>query len=98
MDVYSEPSTNVGVALFGAGDGYFYVSFDSNNYMYVQSFYDDCTNPPTHTTKAIHLDRWYICFINYLGYNYNQLSWVYGHDDPQNPTCQKVSVERVFVK
>ena len=97
MVISPEPSTNVGVALFGIGDDYFYISFDSDNFMYYPSYYDDCTNPPTILKEPQHLERWYICVINYLGYEYDQLSWVYGHDNPQNPTCQKVSVERVFV-
>lgn len=97
MDIYPDASTNVGVALFGLGDEFFYVSFDSNHYMVYKSYYDDCTNPPTDNNNPTNLDRWYICLITELGYTYYQLSWVYGSEDPQNPTCQKVSVERVFV-
>ena len=97
MQLSLPPSTNVGIALFYPGPtDSSYVSFDKQNHMYIQSYYDDTVNPPASTGEVVKLDRWYICLYNYTGYLYNVLSWVYGIGEPQNPTCQKVCVERVF--
>ena len=38
-----------------------------------------------------------IVYAQYTGYHYTALTWVMGVHSPQNPTCQKVNVKRVFV-
>lgn len=38
----------------------------------------------------------YIC-TTYAGYLYQTLAWTLGNAPPENPTCQKVDVQRLFV-
>ena len=96
MNIYIDPSTNMGLPQFTPTDTYQYVGFDSDNKMYIRSYLDDTTNPPTGNTRKRYY-RWYMCQSYYTGYQYNQLNWLYGKGPPQNPSCKKVSVERVFV-
>lgn len=65
--------------------------------MYVKSYLDDTVSPPKYLDKPAHLENWYVCLYNYSGYLYEVLAWVYGVAPPQNPSCQKVCVERVFL-
>jgi hypothetical protein len=97
MSFSMEPSTNVALPLFMPGDSPAqYVAFDKKSgALRVFSYIDD-TKKPVKNTGARALNRWYICSTNYLGYNYKTLSWVYGKDKPQNPSCKKVDVKRKF--
>ena len=97
MDLYVDPSTNVAIALFEPTEVFTYVSFDGDNLMFIKSFYNDLVVPPV-DGNVQHLYHWYICEYNYEGYIYNVLCWVYGIAPPQNPSCQKVGVQRVFNK
>jgi hypothetical protein len=69
------------------------VGFDENGLMNIQNYLDDRVVPPTQSTKAYY--RWYIC-TTYYGYTYQTLAWVLGQYPPENPSCQKVEVKRVF--
>jgi hypothetical protein len=97
MSFSIEASTNVAIPLFMPGDSPAqYVAFDKKSgALRVFSYIDD-TKKPVKNTGARALNRWYICSTNYLGYNYKTLSWVYGKDKPQNPSCKKVDVKRKF--
>lgn len=97
MQLSVDPSTNVAIALFEPSYSGIYVSFDSKNLMYIKSYYDDTVSPPI-VGKLRNLYHWYACEYDYSGYLYNVLCWVYGVAPPQNPSCQKVGVERVFKK
>ncbi|KAI2610836.1 uncharacterized protein GGS25DRAFT_529814 [Hypoxylon fragiforme] len=41
--------------------------------------------------------RWAICKTYWQGYGYEALQWVLGDQEPQNPSCQRVTVKRVWV-
>lgn len=44
------------------------------------------------------VNRWFVCdSVTWGGYRYRTLSWMMGGGMPQNPTCQRVNVTRVFV-
>lgn len=86
--------SNVAVPLFFPGsDNAEQVAFDKNNHLNIQGYIDDTVYPPATGTKAYY--RWYICNTQ-AGYAYTTLAWVYGNKAPENPTCRKVDVKRVF--
>lgn len=95
MTFYIDPSTNVALPLFYPGYGSTWVSFDSKDLLYVGSNLDDTKNPPTDDVSKSYY-RWYVCNYNYQGYTYQTLNWVQGSGKPQNPSCTKVDVKRVF--
>ncbi|KAK3716840.1 hypothetical protein LTR37_006190 [Vermiconidia calcicola] len=94
MSLYVEPSTNVAIPLFWPGTDVQNVAFDNDNKMYISSYVDDTTSPPTTSTEK-KLYRWYTC-RTYYGYDYTTLAWAQGKAAPQNPSCEKVDVVRVF--
>lgn len=72
------------------------MAFDVDNFLNIQGYVDDTVSPPkTDETTAYY--RWYSCQTYYTGYQYTTLAWVVGEAAPQNPTCVKVDVKRVFV-
>lgn len=91
-----DPTSNVAVALFGASEQTQYVSFDKQNRMYVTGYVDDTVTPPKTAQTPTKFYRWYACVTNISGYTYTTLSWVLGNQKPENPSCKKVDVVRVF--
>ena len=67
MQLYTDPGTNVAIALFEPGYDITYVSFDSDNKMYIKSYYNDLTSPPS-DGQARNLYHWYICKYNFSAY------------------------------
>ena len=61
----------------------------------MQGYVDD-TMDPIALDKLEIVYRWVLC-ETYVGYDYTTLAWVMGNGEPQNPTCQRVEVVRVFV-
>ncbi|KAL9115817.1 MAG: hypothetical protein Q9227_000185 [Pyrenula ochraceoflavens] len=97
LSLYIDPASNVALPLFepGVESTTYAVAFDEKGLLNIQSYVDDTTSPPTLQTKAYY--RWYACQTYFLGYQYLNLAFVLGEAEPQNPTCQKVDVTRVFV-
>ncbi|KAF2179267.1 hypothetical protein K469DRAFT_716525, partial [Zopfia rhizophila CBS 207.26] len=97
MGLYVNPTTNVALPLFYPGDTYATtVAFDEKGLLNIQGYIDDTTVPATvGGFKAYY--RWYSCTTYYTGYTYVTLSWGLGEGKPQNPSCVKVDVKRVFV-
>lgn len=97
LGLYINPTTNVALPLFyPGGELATTMSFDSNNLLNIQGYIDDTQNPPT-SGDTVAYYRWYSCTTYYTGYTYVTLAWVLGEGNPQNPTCVKVDVKRVFV-
>jgi hypothetical protein len=94
------PTSNVAVPLFSPGYESQEVAFDQSGHLNIQGYIDDTTDPATiggstgTATKPYY--NWYVC-TTYAGYTYQTLAWVVGRNKPQNPTCVKVDVKRVFV-
>ena len=63
--------------------------------MYIPTYLDDTQKPPT-SVNGKKLYRWHTCMTYYTGYTYQTLAWQLGEAAPQNPTCEKVTVKRVF--
>ncbi|OCL02003.1 hypothetical protein AOQ84DRAFT_197696 [Glonium stellatum] len=94
MGLAFNPVSNVAVPLFTPGnEDSTLVSFDKNDLMNIGGYLDDRVVPPTQMTQQYY--RWYIC-TTYYGYTYETLAWVLGQYPPENPSCQKVHVKRVF--
>jgi hypothetical protein len=96
MSLTYNPASNVAVPEFTPGVyGGTLVAFDEDAKMNIQSYVDDRVDPPVGgPVKAYY--RWYVC-KTYVGYSYATLAWVLGDHSPQNPSCVKVEVVRVFV-
>jgi len=89
-----DPTTNVAVPLFWPGEeNEVSIGFDKDE-MFIPQYIDDTVSPPVYDPKPLY--RWYVCTTN-AGYVYQTLAWVVGEGKPQNPSCQKVEVKRVFV-
>ncbi|KAG9242520.1 hypothetical protein BJ878DRAFT_515039 [Calycina marina] len=75
-----------------------YVAFDNQQRMNIQSYLDDSLEPGSEylaSPRAYY--RWVICHTSYSGYMYTALAWVLGPGRPQNPTCECVTVKRVWI-
>jgi hypothetical protein len=70
------------------------VAFDKENKLNVPSYIDDCVVPPKEVLGSEY--RWYVCTTLVTSYTYSTLAWVLGSHSPQNPSCVKVDVVRVF--
>lgn len=74
------------------------IAFDKKGLMNIPAYMDDRLEPNYELldTPQI-LYRWYICLTYWSVYHYYTLNWVAGAHSPQNPTCQKVDIKRVFI-
>jgi hypothetical protein len=90
-------TSNVAFATIGPGDiTYGTFSFDSCGYLYIQKSFDDTVIPPVNIDPVKKLENWYICSMSWA-YRYETLAWKIGvTGEPQNPSCSKVRVKRVF--
>ncbi|KAH6720676.1 hypothetical protein BKA61DRAFT_238333 [Leptodontidium sp. MPI-SDFR-AT-0119] len=95
LQLNPSPTSNVAVPLFFPGDGGFSsYGFDKEDKLFVAGYLDNSVSPPVYKTQAFY--HWYACITN-AGYIYQTLAWVVGPGAPENPSCQKVEVKRVFI-
>jgi hypothetical protein len=89
------PLSNVAIPILMPGYGNGQFGFNESDYLSIGGYIDDTkgNSPPTSGNAAYY--RWYIC-DTYYGYSYTTLAWLLGTGTPQNPTCMKVDVKRVF--
>lgn len=89
-------TSNVAVPLLQPSDEGQVVAFDADNKLVILRSSDDTKPLPNYSSTP--LSNWYACTTD-SGYLYQTLAWVVGTETavPQNPTCQKVEVVRVFV-
>jgi hypothetical protein len=99
MILQNSPTTNIAVPLFqpGRSKGATLVNFkDECGSMYILNSVDDTVYP--RRLRSTKMFNWYVCTA-IVGYEYQTLAWLVGDPrfaTPQNPTCQKVDVKRVF--
>ncbi|KAH8807180.1 hypothetical protein F5884DRAFT_788716 [Xylogone sp. PMI_703] len=87
------PASNIAVPLFEPGvDSATYVAFDGSDRLNIPAAIDNGTGQTTSGPFYM----WQIC-QTFVGYKYTTLAWQAGLGTPTNPTCQGVSVKRVFV-
>lgn len=96
MQLSYNPASNVAVPLFMPAEYGQEVAFDPDNKMAIVGYLDDRLAPSPSPYDPKRLYRWYVC-TTYAGYVYQTLAWALGEAEPQNPTCEKVDVVRVFV-
>ncbi|KAI9730319.1 MAG: hypothetical protein M1818_008222 [Claussenomyces sp. TS43310] len=94
LELSINPVSNVAVPLFTPSETGTTVAFDAHERLNIQGYVDDRTDPASYHTQAFY--RWYVCTTT-TSYTYQTLSWVLGTGKPENPTCVKVEVVRVFV-
>jgi hypothetical protein len=96
LGLYNDPTSNVALPLFEPGYSATVMAFDDKNLLNIQGYVDDTVSPPKAGDWVAYY-RWYACTTYYSGYTYQTLAWALGAGKPQNPTCVKVDVKRVFV-
>ena len=88
--------SNVAPAIFGL-DAASVVGYNEDQKMGFINYYNDATNPPSYINGGELLtDRWRMCQYNFEGYVYNTLSWEYGSSAATQPSCQAVTVTRIY--
>ena len=91
------PGSNIAVPMFfpNSQNGQI-IGFNDDDNMYIPSTGNDMVVPPNIMARE-NLTRWYVCETN-VEYQYTTLAWLLGSDSvPENPSCVKVNVKRVFV-
>lgn len=89
-----DPTSTLALPLLKPGsDNPTTFAFDCANELAVQAF----VRADNGTGAYEQLYRWYACETYYGSYQYVNLAWVLGSDEPENPTCVAVNVTRVFV-
>ena len=64
--------------------------------LYIPRTQDDTVSPPAYLDQQENATNWYVCLTRYA-YLYETLVWKIGvKGEPQNPSCKKVQVTRVF--
>lgn len=97
MNMAPSLSSNIVNPTFYPGDSpYALIAFEDNGCTYISTAMDDTVSPPAYYNPNRKLNNWYICLTRW-SYLYQTLSWKVGvTGQPQNPSCQKVDVIRVF--
>jgi hypothetical protein len=88
--------SNVANAMFTSSDYAWDVFFDEKDLMYLEGMADDRKVPIEEYTVQKYY-RWYVCNTVYNSYRYQTLAWGQGEPAPQNPTCQKIDVKRLYI-
>jgi hypothetical protein len=92
-----DPSTNIAVPILQTGSSNPQpLAFNDRDELIFQSYIDWTADPPKEV-EPYGLKRWYACTTLFLGYEYNNLAWGLGAGKPDDPTCVKVDVKRVWV-
>lgn len=87
-------TSNLAVPILSPGsDQPTLVAFDSCDDLAIQAYVPG-KNDTQGVTKAF--NRWYACNTTYTSYTYNNLAWGLGKGAPDNESCVKVNVMRVF--
>lgn len=94
MKLSYDAATNIAVPLFYPDMNGQSIGFDINNFMFIQGM--DDTIQPRNISVFKPYKRWYVC-QTYVGYLLNTLAWGLGAAAPQNPTCSKVEVKRIYL-
>ncbi|OTB16270.1 hypothetical protein K445DRAFT_59525 [Daldinia sp. EC12] len=101
MSFMYNPASNLAFPLiWPTDDSAQPVSFTDDELLAVGASIDDTVSPPEPFENYVTYltDRWAVCTTYWQGYGYVALQYVLGKEEPQNPSCQRVEVKRVFVK
>ncbi|KAJ4357057.1 hypothetical protein N0V95_002795 [Ascochyta clinopodiicola] len=97
MSMNPLPGSNVvNPTFYPSVSDYTVIAFEQDGCTYISSVLDDTVSPPSYYNPSRKVKNWYICLTRW-SYLYQTLSWKVGvTGQPQNPSCQKVDVIRVF--
>ncbi len=97
MSLPFNSASNLANPTFYPGvDKYDLIAFEEDGCAYIKTALDDTVSPPAYFNPSRKVKNWYICLTKW-SYLYYTLSWKVGlTGQPQNPSCQKVDVIRVF--
>ncbi|KAI1659309.1 hypothetical protein F4813DRAFT_354531 [Daldinia decipiens] len=101
MSLMYNPASNLAFPLiWPSSDTAQPVSFTEDELLAVAANIDDAVSPPQPFENYVTYltDRWAVCTTYWQGYGYVALQYVLGKEEPQNPSCQRVTVKRVFVE
>ncbi|KAF2704595.1 hypothetical protein K504DRAFT_461356 [Pleomassaria siparia CBS 279.74] len=97
LDLYINPTSDVALPLLWPGDTMATtMNFDNQNLLNIQGYVDDTVSPPVARDNQAYY-RWYSCSTYWQGYQYVTLAWKLGKGNPQNPSCVKIDVKRVWI-
>ncbi|KAI1139978.1 hypothetical protein F5Y05DRAFT_337674 [Hypoxylon sp. FL0543] len=100
MTFMYNPASNLAFPLIWPSDADAQpISFTAEGLLGVGANINDAVSPPEPFENYITYltDRWAICTTYWQGYQYVALQYVLGVEKPQNPSCQSVTVQRVWV-
>jgi hypothetical protein len=95
MQLSYNPFSNVAVPLFMPSESGTEVAFKSDDLMGIPGYLDDTVSPPSANSPTTYY-RWYVC-ETYAGYLYTTAAWVMGTGEPENPSCVKADLKRVYL-
>jgi hypothetical protein len=95
LDYRVSPVPNPTVPLLNLGEHGQKAVFNANTKLAIAGSMDDRAAPASNRYNPELLHRWYVC-NTYAGNLHITLAWTLGQAAPQNPTCEKVDVVRVF--
>ncbi|KAH6652334.1 hypothetical protein BKA67DRAFT_573601 [Truncatella angustata] len=74
-------------------------AFTDEEHLAVPAYVNDAIEPPTTYRGGVTFwdNRWQICQTYWQAYAYTALQWTLGGGAPQNPSCDAVTVSRVFI-
>ncbi|KAH6633586.1 hypothetical protein C7974DRAFT_393058 [Boeremia exigua] len=94
----NDPTTDSAIPILTPGqENPQLLAFDDQDRLNVQGYIDWTANPPNSTGTTVAYYRWYACQTYFGGYSYRTLAWGFGNEKPENPTCVKTGVKRIFV-
>jgi len=98
MFFHEVPDSNMADLIFKPGySANRPVAFDSCGSLYIPGTQNNTVSPPEYYEPELKVKNWYICLTRF-SYLYESLVWKIGvTGEPQNPTCQSVGVQRVWV-
>jgi hypothetical protein len=98
MELSVQFTSNVAIPIISPGwDEYTSVYFDECGGLYIPAYQDDTVSPPSYFPDTLKVRNWYVCLTRW-SYTYTTFAWKVGlTGEPQNPSCQKVEVQRVWI-
>ncbi|KAI3319657.1 hypothetical protein HD806DRAFT_508670 [Xylariaceae sp. AK1471] len=101
MALLNNPASNLAFPMiWPSNEMRSFIAFTTEDLLAVPASVNDAITPPGpyRTGTTFWNNRWQICQTYFQGYSYVALQWTLGDREPQNPSCQAVTVKRVFVE
>lgn len=98
LRLVQDVNTNVALPIFLPGNTTYTAIYIENGSgeLYIPRYLDDTVSPPAYLDATQKVKSWFVCLTTY-GYTYETLAWKVGvQGEPQNPSCEEVTVARVF--